>query len=60
MCQMVKCPTCGKADWRGCGAHVEQVLGGVPKAERCKCREAGAKAGGGALPAAKKLPWPFG
>ncbi len=59
MCQMVKCPTCGKADWRGCGAHVEQVLGRVPKADRCACRQAGAMAGAQAPPA-KKLPWPFG
>jgi hypothetical protein len=58
MCQMVKCPTCGKADRRGCGAHVEQVLGHVPKTERCKCREKGASAGGPKPPS--KLPWPFG
>jgi fumarate hydratase subunit beta len=24
----------------GCGAHVEQVLAGVPKEQRCRCREA--------------------
>jgi hypothetical protein len=43
MCMAVTCPTCGKPDWRGCGAHVEQVLGHVPRAERCKCREAPVK-----------------
>lgn len=58
MCQAVKCPRCGKPDWRGCGAHVEQVLGHVPKAERCACREA--KPGAAAPPPPKKLPWPFG
>jgi hypothetical protein len=31
------CSTCGKASWAGCGAHVEQVLGDVPDAERCHC-----------------------
>jgi hypothetical protein len=36
----VTCPTCSKPDWRGCGAHIEQVLGNVPKEKRCKCREA--------------------
>jgi len=40
MCVRVKCPTCGKADWRGCGAHVPQVMAGVPEAERCACRAA--------------------
>lgn len=58
MCQAVKCPSCGKADWRGCGAHVEQVLGHVPKADRCTCREA--RGAGAAAAPPKKLPWPFG
>lgn len=40
------CKTCGKPNWAGCGAHVETVLGDVPKAERCSCRE-------GVKPAAK-------
>lgn len=37
MCQAVKCAKCEKMGWRGCGAHVEQVLGSVPKAQRCQC-----------------------
>ena len=37
MCQRVTCKTCGKPTWRGCGAHVEQALAGVSKAERCQC-----------------------
>lgn len=37
MCQAVRCEKCGKAGWRGCGAHVEQVLAGVPRSERCQC-----------------------
>jgi len=43
MCRAVKCPKCGKADWAGCGAHVEQVLGHVPPAERCGCRRENAE-----------------
>jgi hypothetical protein len=35
----VKCSSCGKMGWQGCGAHVEQVLGHVPAEERCRCRE---------------------
>jgi hypothetical protein len=36
MCRRVTCKTCGKPSWAGCGAHVEQVLGDVPKAMRCQ------------------------
>ena len=39
MCRQVQCQDCGKPSWAGCGAHVEQVLAHVPKAERCSCRE---------------------
>ncbi len=35
MCQRTTCRTCGKATYRGCGNHVEQVLAGVPKSQRC-------------------------
>lgn len=37
MCSPATCSQCGKVTWRGCGAHVEQVLGGVPPADRCRC-----------------------
>lgn len=40
MCQRVTCPDCGKPGWVGCGRHVEDVLGDVPPADRCRCREA--------------------
>jgi hypothetical protein len=36
MCRKVTCKECGRPDWAGCGAHVEQVLGDVPAAERCQ------------------------
>lgn len=39
MCRRVSCSKCGKPSWAGCGAHVEQVLGNVPRSERCQCRE---------------------
>jgi hypothetical protein len=50
MCRQVTCSDCGKPTWAGCGAHVEQVLGHIPAAERCQCREKGkgeAKSEGG-------------
>jgi hypothetical protein len=39
MCRLVECRKCGRPTYAGCGAHVEQVLGHVPPAERCQCRE---------------------
>lgn len=39
MCRRVTCERCGKPNFAGCGAHIEQVLGDVPKAQRCHCRE---------------------
>lgn len=37
MCRQVMCKRCEKASWAGCGAHVNQVLAGVPKNQRCSC-----------------------
>ncbi len=42
MCRAVECSKCHKPTWAGCGAHVEQVLGHVPKSARCTCRDASA------------------
>lgn len=39
MCQRVDCSKCGRPTYAGCGAHVEQVLRGVPQADRCRCRD---------------------
>lgn len=50
MCRAVKCRKCGKTTWAGCGMHVDQVMAGVAKADRCKCDEepaAPASSGGG-------------
>jgi hypothetical protein len=38
MCRVATCRKCGKPSWKGCGAHVEQVLEDVAPAERCQCR----------------------
>jgi hypothetical protein len=35
MCRAVRCKTCSKTTWSGCGQHVTQVLAGVPRADRC-------------------------
>jgi hypothetical protein len=40
MCRQVSCRKCGKATWAGCGSHVDQVMRGVPKAQRCTCAQA--------------------
>ncbi len=40
MCRRVDCPTCQKPTYAGCGMHVDQVLGDVPREQRCRCREA--------------------
>jgi hypothetical protein len=58
MCRRVSCSKCNKPTFAGCGQHVEQVLGDVPKADRCRCHEkasAGAPAGPVSAPAEK--PW---
>lgn len=37
MCRRVECSRCGRPSYAGCGAHVEQVLRGVPMEARCRC-----------------------
>lgn len=39
MCRRVECSQCSKPTFAGCGMHVEQVLGDVPRDERCACRD---------------------
>lgn len=44
MCRAVTCRTCGKTTWAGCGQHVDSVMRGVARADRCTCdRSAKAK-----------------
>ncbi len=45
MCTRVTCPRCQKPSFVGCGRHVEQVLGDVPREERCRCHEQSTDAG---------------
>jgi hypothetical protein len=35
MCRPVNCKVCGRKTWAGCGQHVDQVLAGVPRSDRC-------------------------
>ena len=35
MCHAVRCRTCGKTTWAGCGRHVDQVMRRVPASQRC-------------------------
>jgi len=36
MCSAVTCRKCGKTTWAGCGQHVDEVMRGVPKSQRCE------------------------
>lgn len=36
MCYEKTCKKCGKASWGGCGQHVDQVMRGIPKSQRCE------------------------
>jgi hypothetical protein len=49
MCHRVTCRTCNKPTYRGCGMHVEQVLAGVPKSQRCSCDRTRKPPAGGLL-----------
>ena len=48
MCRPVRCRTCAKTTWAGCGQHVDQVLAGVPASRRCPghVSESAASSGG--------------
>ena len=35
MCRAVRCKTCAKTTWAGCGQHINQVKAGVPEGEWC-------------------------
>ncbi|KAK3149740.1 hypothetical protein QOZ80_3AG0221980 [Eleusine coracana subsp. coracana] len=38
MCFQVKCETCGKSTWAGCGRHVASVHAQIPEGQHCACR----------------------
>jgi len=35
VCRSVRCRTCGKTTWAGCGLHIDQVRAGVPAENWC-------------------------
>lgn len=37
MCRRITCPECNKPSYTDLGAHIEQVLGDIPKKDRCQC-----------------------
>lgn len=37
MCYPVKCSTCSKTTWGGCGSHVDSVMRSVAPSDRCEC-----------------------
>ncbi|GKV33472.1 hypothetical protein SLEP1_g41987 [Rubroshorea leprosula] len=39
MCYEVKCSTCGKTTWGGCGRHVPSVYKRIPEGQHCLCRD---------------------
>ena len=62
MCRRVTCEKCSKPTFAGCGAHIDMVLGDVPKEQRCKCREATAvspQTTSATSPASPRKWWPF-
>ena len=46
MCRAVRCKTCGKTTWAGCGQHVDQVMARVPRADRCAGHPKAERTGG--------------
>lgn len=57
MCRRVNCSVCNKPTYAGCGMHIEQVLGDVPRDQRCTCKSDAASA---KPQEAKRGWWPFG
>ncbi|KAM3305120.1 hypothetical protein P3S67_011986 [Capsicum chacoense] len=38
MCYEVKCSSCGKTSWGGCGRHVPSVYNRIPEGQHCQCK----------------------
>lgn len=47
MCSPVKCRTCGKTTWAGCGNHIESVKRMVPADQWCGGHQGAQSSGGG-------------
>ncbi|KAG5612899.1 hypothetical protein H5410_024180 [Solanum commersonii] len=39
MCYEVKCSSCGKTGWGGCGRHVPSVYNRIPEGQHCQCKD---------------------
>ncbi len=37
MCSPIRCSTCSKVTWQGCGLHIEEALAGFSADQRCTC-----------------------
>jgi hypothetical protein len=37
MCREVKCTTCSKSSWVGCGLHLDTVFANIVVDKRCYC-----------------------
>ncbi len=46
MCSPVRCSSCGKTTWAGCGQHVDQVKASVPADQWCTCDRSGSTSTG--------------
>lgn len=40
MCRAIRCRTCGKTSWAGCGMHIGAVRASVPASQWCDGHEA--------------------
>lgn len=49
MCRPVRCRTCGKTTWAGCGEHIAEVRALVPASQWCD--------GHPKTPKAERRPW---
>ena len=47
MCRAVRCRTCGKTTWAGCGQHVDQVMRTVTGSQRCPGHDSDVRGKGG-------------
>lgn len=45
MCRAVRCKTCSKTTWAGCGQHIASVRARVPADQWCGGHARGASAG---------------
>ena len=45
MCSPIRCSTCGKVTWTGCGQHVAEVKAMVPADQWCNGHEQAPTAG---------------